>query len=147
MSRRKLLAGGVVAAPTLALLHETIPHQGLHHALSGSASAQTHDEAAHAAAAKMAHGGGAEGPTFRAGESVDHAANGFNPTEILRDFDYGETRRLAQRPGAARMAAGRLRQGDRGRARAQLPGLDLQRQGSRPDPALRGRASCCESGS
>ncbi|MET0730193.1 MAG: multicopper oxidase domain-containing protein [Solirubrobacterales bacterium] len=94
MSRRKLLAGGVVAAPTLALLHETSPHQGLHHALSGSASAQTHDEAAHAAAAKMAHGGGAEGPTFRAGESVDHAANGFTPTEILRDFDYGETRRL-----------------------------------------------------
>jgi FtsP/CotA-like multicopper oxidase with cupredoxin domain len=26
---------------------------------------------------------------------VDHAANGFNPTEILRDFDHGRTRRLA----------------------------------------------------
>jgi FtsP/CotA-like multicopper oxidase with cupredoxin domain len=26
---------------------------------------------------------------------VDHAANGFNPTEILRDFDHGRARRLA----------------------------------------------------
>src|SRR5215210_3889704 len=26
---------------------------------------------------------------------VDHDANGFNPTEILRDFDWGTTRRLA----------------------------------------------------
>ena len=31
----------------------------------------------------------------RAGRTVDHAANGFDPTEILRDFDYGRTRRLA----------------------------------------------------
>jgi FtsP/CotA-like multicopper oxidase with cupredoxin domain len=41
------------------------------------------------------HGGGAEGPTFRRGDVVDHAANGFNPTDILRDFDMGKTRRLA----------------------------------------------------
>ena len=34
-------------------------------------------------------------PGFKAGESVDHAANGFNPTELLRDFDHGTTRRLA----------------------------------------------------
>ncbi|MBA2712020.1 MAG: multicopper oxidase domain-containing protein, partial [Rubrobacteraceae bacterium] len=42
----------------------------------------------------MAHGGGAAGPTFREGAGVDHIANGFNPTETLRDFDYGTTRRL-----------------------------------------------------
>ena len=36
------------------------------------------------------HGGGTNGPTFKAGDVVDHAANGFNPTEILRDFDYGQ---------------------------------------------------------
>ncbi len=42
----------------------------------------------------MAHGGGANGPTFRQGARVDHDANGFNPTEVLRDFDYGKTRRL-----------------------------------------------------
>ncbi|MFI9503853.1 multicopper oxidase domain-containing protein [Nocardia sp. NPDC052566] len=40
----------------------------------------------HAAAA---HGGGVTGPTFRKGKVVDHRANGFHPTEILRDFDYG----------------------------------------------------------
>jgi FtsP/CotA-like multicopper oxidase with cupredoxin domain len=31
---------------------------------------------------------------FRRGAVVDHAANGFNPTEVLRDFDWGRTRRL-----------------------------------------------------
>ncbi|MBW3638981.1 MAG: multicopper oxidase domain-containing protein [Actinobacteria bacterium] len=36
-----------------------------------------------------AHGGGENGPTFRSGGTVDHAANGFDPTDVLRDFDYG----------------------------------------------------------
>lgn len=35
-----------------------------------------------------------EGPTFREGATVDNAANGFDPTEILRDFDWGTTSRL-----------------------------------------------------
>ena len=35
------------------------------------------------------HGGGPTGPTFRKGSVVDHEANGFDPTAILRDFDYG----------------------------------------------------------
>ncbi|MGH8503267.1 MAG: multicopper oxidase domain-containing protein [Gammaproteobacteria bacterium] len=35
------------------------------------------------------------GPTMQHGGTVDHAANGFNPTEILRDFDWGKTRQLA----------------------------------------------------
>jgi FtsP/CotA-like multicopper oxidase with cupredoxin domain len=98
LSRRRLLAGGVVAAPTLALLHETIPHQGLHAALGGeqhpSAQAAATEHGAHGALTH-ANGLGTAGPTFREGETVDHAANGFNPTEILRDFDYGKTRRLA----------------------------------------------------
>jgi FtsP/CotA-like multicopper oxidase with cupredoxin domain len=96
MSRRKLLAGGVVATPTLALLHETIPHSGLHAALGGG----RHPEPARAAGPGHgvpghADGAGTAGPTFRAGETVDHEANGFNPTDILRDFNYGRTRRLA----------------------------------------------------
>jgi FtsP/CotA-like multicopper oxidase with cupredoxin domain len=102
ISRRKLLAGGVVAAPTLALLHETVPHQGLHRALGGdhptAASAAGSHAGSHATADGVplhANGVGTAGPTFRAGESVDHRANGFNPTEILRDFDYGRARRLA----------------------------------------------------
>ncbi len=32
---------------------------------------------------------------MRKGATVDHRANGFNPTDILRDFDMGRTRRLA----------------------------------------------------
>ena len=48
-----------------------------------------------AAAPHMAHGGGVNGATFRAGAVVDHEANGFHPTEILRDFDYGTTSVMA----------------------------------------------------
>ncbi|WP_431955674.1 multicopper oxidase domain-containing protein [Nocardia lijiangensis] len=47
---------------------------------------QTGEHGMHGA---VAHGGGATGPTFRIGSTVDHHANGFNPTDILRDFDYG----------------------------------------------------------
>jgi FtsP/CotA-like multicopper oxidase with cupredoxin domain len=32
---------------------------------------------------------------FRAGQTVDHRANGFHPTALLRDFEHGKTRRLA----------------------------------------------------
>jgi FtsP/CotA-like multicopper oxidase with cupredoxin domain len=31
---------------------------------------------------------------FRGGVAVDHAANGFDPHEIVRDFDWGKTSRL-----------------------------------------------------
>src|SRR6188474_2946429 len=93
ISRRKLLAGGVVATPTLALLHQTVPHQGLHNALSGGeASAATGDEVG-----RMAHSGHMAN-TAHAGfvpGAVDHLRNGFDPSELVRDFDYGRTRRLA----------------------------------------------------
>lgn len=42
----------------------------------------------------MVHGGGVTGPTFAKGTAVDNARNGFDPTAILRDFDWGRTRRL-----------------------------------------------------
>ena len=96
VSRRRLLAGGLVATPTLALLHDAIPHEALHRTLGGepaaSALAAADGDGAHGSAV---HGGGAAGPTFQAGGTVDHVANGFHPTDILRDFDYGSTRRLA----------------------------------------------------
>jgi FtsP/CotA-like multicopper oxidase with cupredoxin domain len=41
------------------------------------------------------HGAAADHPGFRSGTTVNHAANGFDPTEILRDFDTGKTTRLA----------------------------------------------------
>jgi FtsP/CotA-like multicopper oxidase with cupredoxin domain len=66
--------------------------------LGGSAAA---DSMTHAAMPKTHpmpkthdHGGGGH-PGFRGGATVDHAANGFDPTELLRDFDEGSTRRLA----------------------------------------------------
>ena len=31
---------------------------------------------------------------FRTGAKVDNAANGFDPMQVLRDFDEGTTRRL-----------------------------------------------------
>jgi FtsP/CotA-like multicopper oxidase with cupredoxin domain len=46
-------------------------------------------------AAAHEHGSAPLHPGFQAGGTVDHAANGFHPTELLRDFDEGHTRRLA----------------------------------------------------
>ena len=87
-----------MAAPSLALLHGVVPHQGVHDALGGSqhpsAHAATGHDAAHGAPVH-ANGDGTAGPTFRAGATVDHKANAFNPTATLRDFDYGRTRKLA----------------------------------------------------
>ena len=48
------------------------------------------------------HGGGHA--NFRGGVAVDHAANGFDPHEILRDFDWGTTQPAA--PAAACCASG-----------------------------------------
>jgi FtsP/CotA-like multicopper oxidase with cupredoxin domain len=83
--------GGAAATPALALLHETVPHEGLHRLLGGHQS--THAQAApggHSGhGVDMAHAG------FATDRQVDHRANGFNPTDMLRDFDYGRTRRLA----------------------------------------------------
>jgi FtsP/CotA-like multicopper oxidase with cupredoxin domain len=92
LNRRNLLIGGAAAGASMPLLHQLVPHQGLHDAIEGANAAE--HGAAHGGAAAL-HGGGASGPTFGAGREVDHAANGFHPTEILRDFDWGKTRRLA----------------------------------------------------
>jgi FtsP/CotA-like multicopper oxidase with cupredoxin domain len=50
-------------------------------------------EAQAAASPHTEHAGGHAG--FRAGASVDHKANGFDPHEVLRDFDWGKTSRMA----------------------------------------------------
>ena len=82
LDRRQLLGGGAVAAVgALTALNSR----------GGDAVAQ---EAA-AGGGMKGHGGGARGATMRKGATVDHRANGFHPTEILRDFDTGKTRRLA----------------------------------------------------
>jgi FtsP/CotA-like multicopper oxidase with cupredoxin domain len=80
-SRRRFLVGGAMAG-SAALA--TVAGSRLPARADGPGG---HDHTA-------VHGGGIEGPTFRLGATVDHDANGFNPTEILRDFDYGEVSRL-----------------------------------------------------
>ena len=80
------------------MIHQLVPHTGLHAAIEGANAAPATATAARPGpahgAAQAVHGGGNSGPTFAPG-SVDHAANGFNPTEMLRDFDWGKTTRLA----------------------------------------------------
>jgi FtsP/CotA-like multicopper oxidase with cupredoxin domain len=90
LNRRNLLIGGAAGA-SLPVLHQLVPHDGIHDAIEG---AHAESGGSHGAASAV-HGGGTAGPTFRPGVTVDHAANGFNPTEMLRDFDWGATRRLA----------------------------------------------------
>ncbi len=82
INRRRLIGDGVLAAAGSAAL---LGSRG------GTATAQD----AHAGPGAMTHGGGMTGPTFRKGGRVDHRANGFNPTEVLRDFDMGKTTRMA----------------------------------------------------
>ncbi len=82
VDRRQLLGGGALAAA------------GALAAIDPRGDRAVAQNAAGRHVAK-GHGGGAAGPTMRKGQTVDHRANGFNPTEVLRDFDWGKTRRLA----------------------------------------------------
>ena len=85
ISRRKLLTGGGAAAASLPALHALVPHQGIHDALGAEPHHEgpgPHSEAGHRGSGHL----GAVG-------SVDPAVNGFDPHEILRDFDEGTVRR------------------------------------------------------
>ena len=72
-------------------LHELIPHEGLH-GEGGSAEASEGHAAGHGIGADggMGH---ADHAAFGTGP-VDHSFNGFDPEAMLRDFDWGRTRRL-----------------------------------------------------
>jgi FtsP/CotA-like multicopper oxidase with cupredoxin domain len=85
LTRRGLLAGGI---PALGL-GAAVAHAGTHHAGHGGAAAAAPHPTGHDAAHEGGHA------AFRAGRTVDHRANGFHPHELLRDFDWGTTRRLA----------------------------------------------------
>ena len=84
ISRRRLLGGAAIAAPAMVGLGGLLAGRGPEPALAQSPAA-----GAHAGHGDFAHA------SFAAGTTVDHRANGFDPSEILRDFDYGTTRRLA----------------------------------------------------
>jgi FtsP/CotA-like multicopper oxidase with cupredoxin domain len=95
-SRRKFLFCGLSGAGGAVLGTRAIALGQGHSGHNGGAAGGANGAAGSAAGgAAMHHGGGVNGPTFRRGTVVDHAANGFNPTEVLRDFDWGRTRRLA----------------------------------------------------
>ena len=83
ISRRTLIGGATGALATVPLLHEAVPHQTLHDQL---ARATGGDDARH-------DGSSHSGTVGR----VDAAANGFDPHEILRDFDYGKVTRAGGR--------------------------------------------------
>jgi len=98
ISRRQVLVGGGAAAASLPLIHSLLPsHRHPWHAAEASAATAPPDGGPGQSGTTPAmggHGGGVNGPTFRKGAVVDHRANGFNPTDILRDFDWGKTRRI-----------------------------------------------------
>jgi FtsP/CotA-like multicopper oxidase with cupredoxin domain len=83
ISRRRLLGGAALAAPAAAL-----GLKGLAGGQGSAAQAAAMPAAGHAGHKTFPHA------SFAHGRPVDHRFNGFNPTEILRDFDYGKTRRL-----------------------------------------------------
>jgi FtsP/CotA-like multicopper oxidase with cupredoxin domain len=90
ISRRKLLGGAAAAGASLPILHEFVPHRGLHHAIEGADAAPHGSKSnGHPGGTGMSHSG------FADGADVDHRANGFDPSAVVRDFDWGRTRRLA----------------------------------------------------
>ncbi|HEX3173646.1 MAG TPA: multicopper oxidase domain-containing protein [Solirubrobacterales bacterium] len=88
ISRRGLL-GAAATVPAAAGLHALVSGGGF-----GGEAALADAHGSGGAAGHGGHGGFAHA-TFAPGRSVDHRANGFDPSELLRDFDYGKTRRLA----------------------------------------------------
>ena len=86
LTRRSLLAGTAVAAAGGLLVRGSV-------AQGASVGHGNHP----APTTPPAHPGGHAGghANFRGGKTVDHAANGFDPAELVRDFDWGKTRRSA----------------------------------------------------
>jgi FtsP/CotA-like multicopper oxidase with cupredoxin domain len=84
LTRRQTLAGSLpIIGAGAAMLH-------------GGAMAAEHHHGAMPGMDPEAHAGHTEAhAAFRDGATVDHAANGFDPHEILRDFDYGTTTKQA----------------------------------------------------
>jgi FtsP/CotA-like multicopper oxidase with cupredoxin domain len=80
------------------LLAGSVPILGAGAAMLGSAGSRPRISEAQAAAAPghRGHEGHMAGghASFRDGHTVDHAANGFDPAEVVRDFDWGTTRHL-----------------------------------------------------
>jgi FtsP/CotA-like multicopper oxidase with cupredoxin domain len=81
VSRRKLLGGAAATGAAIPVLHEMVPHQALHGGTSAAQAAVEHHRQGH-------RGSG----HFGAIGQVSARANGFDPHEIVRDFDEGTLR-------------------------------------------------------
>ena len=91
-TRRKALAGlaslvGGAAAGTAGLRALQRPDA------AGAAERSAHEGHSDGAQSRATHGSAHAG--FAGGGKVAPAVNGFDPSKILRDFDWGRTRRLA----------------------------------------------------
>jgi FtsP/CotA-like multicopper oxidase with cupredoxin domain len=84
LSRRRLLGGAAVAGAALPVLHEVVPHRRLHGV--DPAAAQGHG--GHGAGAANGAANGHPVHPAVVGK-VDPRVNGFDPQEILREFDEG----------------------------------------------------------
>jgi FtsP/CotA-like multicopper oxidase with cupredoxin domain len=78
LSRRRLLGGAALGTAALPALHGLVPHQSVHEALGAEPQHGGHDPSSHL------------GTVGR----VNPRVNGFDPQEILRDFDEGTVRRV-----------------------------------------------------
>jgi manganese oxidase len=85
VSRRGLLGGAAATTAALPVIHELVPHRGLHDAAAQGRGAPPHPS--------THRGSGHLGTVGR----VDPRANGFDPQRILRDFDEGSVRRTGGR--------------------------------------------------
>jgi FtsP/CotA-like multicopper oxidase with cupredoxin domain len=87
-----LLIGAGAAAASAPVLRALLPDQGMQDAFAADAGDHGHAHAAHEGAAHAAHEGSAHAGVVG---RVDPRVNGFDPSELVRDFDEGRARRLA----------------------------------------------------
>lgn len=90
LRRLGLTAAAGAGAGSLLRVNPALAELTSEHAGHGSGTAVAEANGAPGAMQSGSHAG----PTFRAGDGVDPAANGFDPSELLRDFDWGRTSRL-----------------------------------------------------
>ncbi len=86
ISRRRLLGTAAGATAALPFLHESLPHQGVHDQFARAAGTEHGEHGAGGASPEAHKGAGHRGTVGR----VDPRANGFDPQEILRDYDRGK---------------------------------------------------------
>ncbi|CAN5496107.1 multicopper oxidase domain-containing protein [soil metagenome] len=90
ISRRKLLGGAAGATAAIPFLHEAVPHQGVHDQLAQAQAQDGHGGGEQPGVSSASHRGSAHRGTVG---RVDPEVNGFDPTEILRNFDRGTVTR------------------------------------------------------